>query len=174
MKLLNALFTPQGQQSLLQSIMAARFRISQRMALRRKSYLTGEDIATAYQRTITADCWRRTATEQTLPTNEVVADAAVSLQTLKAAYDAFYHYFVEFDHQKRIHLDTDQDNTDSAGSWERVKGFCDSVVRVAYARKLFATKKGYLALGPPSTRVGDRIVALFGGQTPYVPRQVRK
>lgn len=41
----------------------------------------------------------------------------------------------------------------------------------AYNRRLAKTEKGHLALVPPSTRTGDRIVLLAGGKTPYVARQ---
>jgi Heterokaryon incompatibility protein (HET) len=41
----------------------------------------------------------------------------------------------------------------------------------AYDRRLAKTEKGHLALVPPSTRTGDRIILLAGGKTPYVARQ---
>lgn len=41
----------------------------------------------------------------------------------------------------------------------------------AQNRRLAKTEKGHLALVPPSTRTGDRILVLAGGKTPYVARQ---
>jgi hypothetical protein len=41
----------------------------------------------------------------------------------------------------------------------------------AYDRRLAKTEKGRLALVPPFTRTGDRIILLAGGKTPYVARQ---
>jgi hypothetical protein len=41
----------------------------------------------------------------------------------------------------------------------------------AHDRRLAKTEKGRLALVPPSTRTGDRIILLSGGKTPYVARQ---
>ena len=41
----------------------------------------------------------------------------------------------------------------------------------AQNRRLAKTEKGRLALVPPSTRTGDRIILLAGGKTPYVARQ---
>ncbi|KAM0281197.1 hypothetical protein ACHAQH_003627 [Verticillium albo-atrum] len=37
-------------------------------------------------------------------------------------------------------------------------------------RRFFATKQGYMGLGPSSAKAGDIICALFGGEVPYVLR----
>lgn len=37
---------------------------------------------------------------------------------------------------------------------------------------MFLTDSGYLGLGPPETQVGDEVWCLFGGQMPFVLRQL--
>lgn len=43
-----------------------------------------------------------------------------------------------------------------------------SIVRATSGRCMFLTDKGYLGLGPESTRIGDSVAILLGGSTPFI------
>ncbi|KAI1498792.1 heterokaryon incompatibility protein-domain-containing protein [Biscogniauxia marginata] len=43
-------------------------------------------------------------------------------------------------------------------------------LRMSFERRMCLTKKGYIGLVPPLTRVGDRVCILFGGDAPYLIR----
>lgn len=48
--------------------------------------------------------------------------------------------------------------------------FHEAFVRACTGRRFFITKSGSIGMGPQSLKEGDLVVALFGGQVPYVIR----
>jgi len=50
--------------------------------------------------------------------------------------------------------------------------FHEAFVCACRGRRFFVTKKSYMGMGPQTLRGGDNVVIMFGGQVPYVLRQV--
>ncbi|KAI1824752.1 heterokaryon incompatibility protein-domain-containing protein [Xylaria intraflava] len=84
---------------------------------------------------------------------------------------------------KELGGDSPQANTqdDSLGAFEtdlsqKVAGLGPMVsrffegLRISFERRLCITKKGYVGLVPPLTRIGDRVAIFYGGDAPYLVR----
>ena len=50
--------------------------------------------------------------------------------------------------------------------------YCTSLLYASAGRRLFATDRGYIGLGPPEMQKGDHVYILSGGQVPYILRPV--
>jgi hypothetical protein len=44
--------------------------------------------------------------------------------------------------------------------------------QAAYGRRFFTTENGYMGLSPSLARIGDKIVILLGGKTPFILRRL--
>lgn len=138
----------------------ARTRVRQweMMADNLKTYPTGEDIREAFVRTLIG---------------QVELDSEMSSNDLPLYYGAWRRYWtvVQQQHGKFINvLHKELSSTDLARATYIVKG----QQQAAYGRRFFTTKNRYMGLCPSLSRIGDRVVILLGGRTPYVPRKDRK
>lgn len=50
--------------------------------------------------------------------------------------------------------------------------YCTSFICASEGRRLFATDRGYIGLGPPEMQKGDHVYILSGGEVPYLLRPV--
>ncbi|KAI1076087.1 heterokaryon incompatibility protein-domain-containing protein [Whalleya microplaca] len=134
-----------------------RWRQWNHMATKVRSYPTGEDVWSAYIRTLVAD---------SLP-KEKQQSTPVELKTL---FDSWVKFWRIVGVKRGRFLDF----YESIASPEEAKDatlFMAAHQAAAYGRRFFVTQDGYFGLGPFQTRSSDRVVALCGGKTPYVLRQ---
>lgn len=133
-----------------------RARLWQKIGMSLKSYPTGEDVASAYYRTIAAGVVPQDSTPQ----------------SLEKVYRLYY-----LDYGRNMSANgmvrPGQENVDKE-NYEQLVRYGSAVFSATQGRRLFVTKKGYLGLCPRSTRLGDKVVVLFGGKTPYILRKVKK
>ena len=136
-------------------IVVRTLRIWEKLALDLKTYPTGESIESAYHRTLVGGV-------DLAP--QAVGDGA----TMSDLYSAYWGHHLRFpgESQKPSPLTPDEVRK-NAQTYEH------SMFAVAYCRRLFVTKKGYIGLGPNSTKPGDSVVLFCGGRTAYIlrPRQ---
>ena len=132
-----------------------RWMMWERLALRLKTYpATGENILTAYQKTIIA--------EAKFPTQ------ATSIGTLSPSLDDLYRAF------RRVQsLFATADPESSSEEARRVRKdrhdvFYREVHKASYGRKLFTTCQGYMGIGPVSTWLGYYVAVLEGARTPFL------
>ena len=59
------------------------------------------------------------------------------------------------------------------GSWtEAARDYATNFVSTSADRRLFATNRGYIGLGPPEMRKGDQVYIVSGGEVPYLLRPI--
>ena len=120
-----------------------------------KQYPTGEDVSTAYIRTLIAD-------------NELAADS--SPETYLQYYTAWLRYWTALSREN----DKPSQSSPPPRSQEdaiRATKFLELHHRAAYGRCFFTSKRGYMGLGPQLSGYGYVIVVLLGGKTPYILRK---
>jgi len=122
------------------------------LAFSLKSYPTGESPEEAYCRTLTADYQ---FDPQTAPDG---------LPRLYRTWRDIWSYgFREKDADQTSR--EEQEDAMYAALYKR------RVAAVCQFRRLIITKKGYIGLGPFSSKPGDRVCILIGGKTPFVLRK---
>ncbi|KAL0260308.1 hypothetical protein SLS55_003994 [Diplodia seriata] len=130
-----------------------RVRMWEKIGFSLKSYPTSEDVATAYYRTLAA--------------NMVPPDA-----NLEQCYRLYYRdNAVEM--MRAGFLRPGEHDVDSA-MYRDLVAYSSQVFSATHGRNIFVTKKGYMGLCPRSTRLGDKLVVLFGGRTPFILRKAKK
>ncbi|KAI0006988.1 heterokaryon incompatibility protein-domain-containing protein [Xylariaceae sp. FL0662B] len=133
-----------------------RWRQWNHMATKVRSYPTGEDVWSAYIRTLVAD---------SLPTEKQQSTP----EELKSLFDSWVRFWRIVGIKRGRFLDF----YESIASPEEAKDaalFMAAHQAAAYGRRFFVTQEGYFGLGPFQTRSSDRVMALCGGKTPYVLR----
>lgn len=149
-------FNKVGYSDQITIVSSRRVRMWEKIGLSLKSYPTGEDVATAYYRTLAA--------------NMVPEDATPTY--LEKCYQLYYRdNAVEM--MRAGFLRPGEQDIDSA-MYKDLVGYSSQVFSVTHGRNIFVTKKGYMGLCPRSTRLGDKVVVLFGGRTPFILRKARK
>ena len=125
-----------------------------RLADTLSSYPTGEDVNTAYYTTLNAN--------QQLP--------GENFPSMDELYKLFHLYYVSWvtTLSRRSIIDKVEGVDRSA-----VTVYADTVFSATSGRRFCITKEGYMGLVPTSTKIGDSIVLLSGGLTPYVVRRRR-
>ena len=118
-------------------------------------YPTGEDVSTAYIRTLIGD-------------DELAADATP--ETHCQHYTAWLRYWTALavENKKGAKHSPPQNSQDER---MRAMKFMELHHQAAYGRCFFTSKQGYMGLGPQLASYGCVIVVLLGGRTPYILRR---
>ena len=127
----------------------ARWEQWERIALKLKSYPTGEDLFEAYIRTLAG------ALEMREPTHD-----------LRFIYQAYLKFWDCLRDKDPIYCNGDA-SKEICTHWI---WFRDAIEDVAGGRLLFTSDNGYIGLAPPSSRPGDLVCLLLGGRTPFILR----
>jgi hypothetical protein len=61
--------------------------------------------------------------------------------------------------------------THAGRAGNRALAFSITIYTSTQRRRLFVTKRGHLGLGRADTRVGDEVILLIGGSTPFIVRR---
>lgn len=130
----------------------------ERMAYDLRTYSTGEKVENVFIQTLIG----RVKLEPEIPSDE-----------LPLYYKAWRRYWavVHRQHGKYIafsHMELSIE--DLARATYIMKG----QQQAAYGRRFFTTKNGYMGLSPSLARIGDKIVILLGGKTPFILRKTGK
>ena len=149
-----------------------------------EDYITGEDINTVYKQTLTAthrrgqdtiaayNRWQRDSWPmRLLAWSNFESNATLILLT------AALHLFLSVIHATNFRpqnvLEWIQlSQRSSHEPWFPQRRLFERYLTMAFGRKLARTEKGYLALVPAETRVGDSVGLFKGGKTPLVIRPV--
>jgi hypothetical protein len=147
-----------GSTLLNETMTRTRPRQWERMARRLKTYPTGEKVETVFVQTLIG---------------RVKLEPDISSDQLPDYYDAWRRYWmlVSRDHGRYIdfsHMEL------SAKDLARATYIMKGQQQAAYGRRFITTKKGYMGLSPPLTRIGDKIVILLGARTPFILRKMGK
>ncbi|CAK7234008.1 hypothetical protein SBRCBS47491_008804 [Sporothrix bragantina] len=140
-----------------------RWMMWERLALKLKTYpATGEDILTAFQKTITADAKIQTKEEE-------------GSSTTPPTVDDFYKAFRDYQAIFRDESTKAERMGETALRIEKDRHdiFFKEVHSVSYARKIFTTHKGYMGVGPASTSSGNYVAILEGARTAFVLNKKR-
>ncbi|RYP26982.1 hypothetical protein DL767_007845 [Monosporascus sp. MG133] len=135
----------------MEMIVTRTLRVWEQMVLDLKTYPTGENIESAYHNTLLAGV--------------DVTPNGVAGATLAELYDAYRWHRLTFpgESQKPSRFTKEEVRTNAG-----VYGL--AMFPATYGRRLFITKKGYIGLGPTSTKPGDNVALLSGGRTAYIMR----
>jgi hypothetical protein len=130
----------------------------ERMARNLKTYPTGENIENVFVQTLIG---------------RVKLEAGMSPNDLPLYYKAWRRYWtvVHRKHGKYIdfsHMELSSE--DLARATYIMKG----QQQAAYGRRFFTTKNGYMGLSPSLARIGDKVVILLGGKTPFILRKTKE
>ncbi|KAI0118263.1 hypothetical protein GGR51DRAFT_498709 [Nemania sp. FL0031] len=115
------------------------------------------------------DAWRRTTPYDQMGTaggfDGAVRRAAFGSREVLTSNGVFTQAAVDF---------LDQANSDGGSPFnplEQMVEVCpEGVLSVQLNRRFFRTRRGLIGVGPDDARIGDRLVMLFGGPTPYLLR----
>jgi hypothetical protein len=135
-------------------IVTRSLRIWEKMALDLKTYPTGESIESAYHHTLVGGV--------------DLAPKAVGGAAMSDLYSAYWWHHLKFPGESQTPSPFTPDEVrKNALLYEH------TMFQVAYYRRLFVTKQGYIGLGPNSMKAGDNVVLFCGGRTAYIlrPRQ---
>jgi hypothetical protein len=127
----------------------------EKMAHNLKTYPTGESIESVFIETLIG---------------RVKLESHISSDELHLCYNAWRRYwevahrehgkFIQFSHMEL-----------SADDLSRATYIMKEQQQAAYGRRFFTTKNGYMGLSPSLARIGDEIVILLGGKTPFILRK---
>jgi hypothetical protein len=149
-----------------------------------EDYITREDINTVYKQTLTAAYRRRQDTiaaynrwQQDSWPMRLLAwlnfDGNATLVLLTAALHLFLSPIRATNFRPQDALGWIQlSQRSSHEPWFPQRRSFERYLTMAFGRKLARTEKGYLALVPAETRVGDSVGLFKGGKTPLVVRPV--
>ncbi|KAN0088998.1 HET domain containing protein [Hyaloscypha variabilis] len=128
------------------------------MAHKLMSYPTGENVESVFVQTLIG---------------QVKLEPAISSDELRLCYYAWRQYFevAHREHGMYIQVSHKELFTEDLA---RATYFMKEQQKAAYGRRFFTTKNGYMGLSPYSSRIGDSIVILLGGRTPFILRRTRK
>ena len=145
----------QGDSAVYKAQAMTRPRQWERMAWKLKSYPTGEHVKEAFTRTLIG---------------QVKPEPGISPAELPLYYDDWRRYWMvaSRNHSKYIQL---AHTTMSSSEIARATYIMKGQQQAAYGRRFITTKNGYMGLTPPLARIGDKIVILLGGRTPFILRK---
>jgi len=130
----------------------------ERMAHNLKTYPTGEDIESVFIQTLIG---------------RVELEPYMSLDELHLCYKAWRRYWavVHRKHGKFIEFAHMELSTEDLA---RATYIMKAQQQAAYGRRFVTTEYGYMGLCPSLARIGDKIVILLGGKTPFILRKTGK
>ncbi|KAL8795921.1 MAG: hypothetical protein Q9195_001665 [Heterodermia aff. obscurata] len=139
---------------------------------RMTEYATGEDILTAFARTVLAD-GVYTAFEQLFPVFKGLPKGMVLLWRVFALLKINPDDTLDLaQHISLPNLQTGESGKSRAQSVRTAWLILTFMITALNKRALFITSQGYLGLGPALTEVGDSVVLFGGSETPFVMREV--
>ncbi|KAF2147246.1 uncharacterized protein K452DRAFT_4112 [Aplosporella prunicola CBS 121167] len=134
----------------------------QRLASTLDTYPTGETVMEAFQRTIVASIQRWREEWEIGPHISTLYDALMAAR-LDPAFtmpeDPLWQKYAASTQEDPITIRTAAIN------------YATAFKAASPERRFFVTRKGYMGLGPRSTRPGDKICVFVGAKTPFVLRQ---
>ena len=142
-------------QRLRDSALRSRWGQWEMIAHKIKQHPTGEDVSTAYIRTLIAD-------------DELAADS--SPETYLQFYTAWLRYWTTLSRKNdepSLYSPPPRSQEDAI----RATKSLELHHRAAYGRRFFTSKRGYMGLGPQLSSYGYVIVVLLGGKTPHILRK---
>ncbi|KAE9364913.1 HET-domain-containing protein, partial [Stipitochalara longipes BDJ] len=130
----------------------------ERMAHKLKTYPTGESIESVFIQTLIG---------------RVKRESQISSDELQLCYNTWRRYWVvaHREHGKFIEFSHMELSTKDLA---RATYFMKAQQQAAYGRRFFTTRNGYMGLCPSLATIGDKIVILLGGKTPFILRKTSK
>lgn len=138
----------------------------EKMARDLKAYPTGEDCIDAFIKTLVAG-------------DRSLVDLSKEMRS--AFYTAWRKYFSVLSMGKHLSVSGMEDPSALDGFDDRnppedlalASQFLQAQLKAAYGRRFFTTSKGFLGLAQSGVRLGNTVVVLYGGKTPYLLQKVR-
>lgn len=159
-------FFRRGVLSAVDRYAVARAHTWEKMARDLKAYPTGEDCIDAFIKTLVAG-------------DRSLVDLSKEMRS--AFYTAWHKYFSVLSMGKHLSVSGMEDPSALDGFDDRnppedlalASQFLQAQLKAAYGRRFFTTSKGFLGLAQSGVRLGNTVVVLYGGKTPYLLQKVR-